>query len=141
MARVALGVVAVGVLAASCGGSGSLPRSAPTVDVDMSEYRFDYDATFGVGRTVVRVNNRGQLEHQLVLVFLEPGVAPIEAQLRSPERIVVPTVVSLGARPPGGTGTFAVDLDPGRYGFVCFVEDPDGAQHAVKGMSSEFRVE
>jgi hypothetical protein len=44
------------------------------------------------------------------------------------------------ARPPGSTTSVAVDLAPGRYGLVCFLPDPDGQQHAQKGMSSEFRI-
>ena len=106
----------------------------------MREYGFEYRADFRAGRTVVRARNQGKLLHQLVLIYLPPDVPPLGEQLRSEERRVVPTVVNLAARPPGRSGTFAVDLDPGRYGFVCFVEDPDGRQHAQKGMSSEFRV-
>lgn len=129
------------LLAASCGGSGeAFPRPVPTVDVAMREYGFEYEARFRSGRTVVRVRNEGQLEHQLILIYLPPEVPSLEAQLRSSERQVVPTVVSLQPRAPGRTGTFAVDLDPGRYGFVCFVQDADGVQHVHKGMSSEFRI-
>jgi uncharacterized cupredoxin-like copper-binding protein len=127
--------------ASSCSGSSrSFPPPARTVHVDMREYRFDYRKSFRAGRTVVRVRNRGELVHQLVLINLPADVPPLDTQLRSGERRVVPTIVDVQARPPGATGSFAVDLDPGRYGFVCFVQDPDGRQHAQKGMSSEFRV-
>jgi hypothetical protein len=129
------------LLAASCGRSeAEFPRPVPTVAVALREYGFDYEAGFRSGRTVVRVRNEGRLEHQLVLIYLPPEIPSLEAQLRSSERQVVPTIVSLQPRAPGRTGTFAVDLDPGRYGFVCFVQDPDGVQHVHKGMSSEFRV-
>jgi hypothetical protein len=129
------------LLAVSCGGGESaFPRPVPTVDVVAREYGFQYEDRFRSGRTVVRVRNEGQLQHQLVLIYLPPEIPSLDAQLRSSERQVVPTIVSLQPRAPGRTGTFAIDLDPGRYGFVCFVQDPDGVQHVHKGMSSEFRV-
>ncbi len=129
------------LLAASCGGSDdAFPRPVPTVDVAMHEYGFDYKADLHSGRTVFQARNTGTLQHQLVLIYLPPEIPSLEAQLRSSERQVVPTIVSLHPRDPGATVTFAVDLDPGRYGFVCFVEDADGVQHVHKGMSSEFRI-
>ena len=129
------------LLAASCGGSSrSFPGPVTTVDVVMREYAFDYEARFRRGRTVVRARNAGRLEHQLVLIYLPPEIASLAEQLRSTERQAVPTVVSLPTRAPGRSGTFALDLDPGRYGFVCFVEDADGQQHVHKGMSAEFEV-
>ena len=134
-------VLAGVLLAASCGGSDeAFPRPVPTVDVAMHEYGFVYKAELRSGRTVFRVRNTGTLDHQVVLIYLPPEIPSLAAQLRSTERQVVPTVVSLPPRGPGRTGTFAVDLDPGRYGFVCFVEDSDGVQHVHKGMSSEFRI-
>ena len=134
-------VLALGLLAVSCGGSStSFPGPVATVDVTMREYRFDYENRFAAGRTVVRARNEGELEHQVVLIHLPPEIPSLAEQLRSTERQVVPTVVSLPSRGPGRSGTFAVDLDPGRYGFVCFVEDPDGQQHVHKGMSSEFEI-
>ena len=129
------------LLAASCGGSGdAFPAPVPTVDVALREYGFEYDAELESGRTVFRVRNAGTLAHQVVLIYLPPEIQSLDAQIRSSERQVVPTIVNLQPRDPGRTGTFAVDLDPGRYGFVCFVEDPDGVQHVHKGMRSEFRI-
>jgi hypothetical protein len=129
------------VLVASCGGgASSFPGPARTVDVGMREYGFVVQPTFKSGRTVLRVRNLGTLDHEMVLISLAPELPPIAEQLRSANRQVVPTVAVLHARPPGGTGTLAVDLDPGRYAFICFVKDADGSQHAQKGMATEFRV-
>jgi hypothetical protein len=128
------------VLAASCGRGTSFPGRAPTVDVSMREYRFDMRSTVKRGRTVLRATNRGQLVHEMVIISLPRGVRPIKEQLRSSNRQVVPTVANLHQRAPGTDGTIAVDLDPGRYAFVCFVKDPDGGQHDQKGMATEFRV-
>ena len=49
-------------------------------------------------------------------------------------------MASIRQQPPGDDEVFAVDLPPGRYGFLCFVEFPEGGTHAFRGMNSEFRV-
>gem|GEM_PF-3664609 len=40
---------------------------------------------------------------------------------------------------PADKTVFAVDLNPGRYGLVCFLPGPtQGSTHAFAGMASEF---
>lgn len=106
----------------------------------MSEYRFDYRPPKAAGRTLLRVHNDGRLAHNLVLIPLDDSIPPLDQQLRGSDRLIVQPVASLPERETGQSGTFAVDLERGRYGLVCFVQDPDGVQHARKGMSSEFRI-
>ena len=106
----------------------------------MAEYRFDHQAEIPPGRTVFRVVNAGAESHSLVLVGLEEDVPPIDEQLRSPNRRGAATYAQVPERPPGSRDTFAVDLEPGRYAFICFVRGSDGISHSLKGMSSEFRV-
>lgn len=106
----------------------------------MTEYDFEHAATVPPGRVVVVAQNGGALEHSMTVVRLPPSFPPILRQLRSNRRRPVETLAQLPARPPGAQGTFAVDLEPGRYALVCFVEDADGRQHAIKGMASELLV-
>lgn len=106
----------------------------------MREYGFDHATQLAAGRLVFRVTNSGTIPHSLVLVALPEDVPPIGEQLRSGNRRGVSTFAQVPQRPPGSRDTFAVDLIPGRYAFVCFVTDPDGVSHALKGMSSELRV-
>jgi hypothetical protein len=111
------------------------------VEVGMREYSFEYVAPPAGGRVVFRADNRGTLPHELVIVNIPEDVPSLAEQIKGTERRVVATLVSLPTRPPSMTGTFAVDLERGgRYGMICFVQDPDGIQHGVKGMNSEFRV-
>jgi hypothetical protein len=106
----------------------------------MTEYHFEHAPRVAAGRVVFRLHNAGTRTHELVLVALPDDFRPIDEQLRSEDREGVETVVVVRDRQPGNTDTFASDLQPGRYAFICFVTDPDGVQHALKGMSSEFRV-
>lgn len=122
------------------GSSQALPPPPRRFDITMQEYAFDHLPVAPSGRVVVQVHNAGSLPHQLVLVKLPEDLPPLAEQLRSDTRQAVDTLANLTDRPAGSRNTIAVDLDPGRYGLVCFLRDPDGLQHHAKGMSSEFRV-
>lgn len=106
----------------------------------MTEYRFEHQPQIRPGRTVFRVVNTGTEPHSLVLVELAEDIPPIDEQLRSPDRRGAATFAQVPERPPGSRDTFAVDLLPGRYALICFTRGADGESHALKGMSSEFRV-
>jgi hypothetical protein len=106
----------------------------------MTEYRFEHQVQVPAGRAVFRVANAGAESHSLVLIALTEDVPPIDVQLRSSDRRGADTYAQVPERPPGSRDTFAVDLVPGRYAFICFVRDAAGVSHALKGMSSEFRV-
>lgn len=106
----------------------------------MREMRFDVAGGPPRGRVVFNVRNAGSQVHRVALVFLPDDVPPILRQLRGSERVVVDELASVPNRPPGSTDSFAVNLDRGRWAFLCFVVDPDGKTHAEKGMASEFRV-
>lgn len=126
--------------AAGCGAGGrDFPPGPQVVEVSMTEYRFAFDRPARAGRIVVDARNHGRRDHELVLISVPDGLPPIVRQLRSKRRVVVPTVARMARRGPGRRGTFAVDLTPGRYALVCFVDDGAG-QHAQKGMAAEFTL-
>ena len=102
----------------------------------MADYSFQHPPEVAPGRIVFRISNAGARVHSLVLVELPEDLPPIGEQLRSDTRQPVANLARLPERPGGSRDTFAVDLVPGRYGMVCFVTDPDGVSHALKGMSS-----
>lgn len=117
-----------------------LPPPVPEFPVTMREYGFDHAPQASAGRVMVRARNGGSLVHELILIRL-PDDFPesIQAQLGTGPRAVA-TVVALYGREPGSDDLFAVDLLPGRYGFICFRVGDDGVRHLDKGMSSEFTV-
>jgi hypothetical protein len=135
-------VLVAAMVLPACQSGQRFPPSPPVHHVVMDEYRFTLDQpSVQQGRMVFRVANRGHLDHELVLVNVPPNLQrSLDEQLRSEERLAVATRAYVRPRPPGATGVFAVDLRPGRYAFICFLEDPDGKIHALKGMSAEFQV-
>ena len=134
--------VALALVAASCQTrAASLPRGPQVVDVEMREYSFEHTRRIERGRVVFTARNVGRRDHELVMVPLPEDIPPIAEQLRGSRRRTVAALASFPPRPPGATGTFAVDLSPGRYALLCFVVDKgDRVSHALRGMSSEFRV-
>ncbi len=118
--------------------AGNLPPGPQEIAVGMSEYRFEHPSQALPGRAVIRVRNLGASPHELTMVRLEPGQS-----VTAPDRVrgqPLATVVVLPTLGPGSEEVFAVDLASGRYGFVCFLKDPDGVQHVDKGMASELSV-
>lgn len=105
----------------------------------MRECGFAFDPVIHPGRVVFRVHNTGRLQHELVMVPL-PKDFHFHPDQSASTRTGLSTLAILARRQPGQDGTFAADLTPGRYGFVCFVTDADGVQHYFKGMTSEFTV-
>ena len=136
----ALATLAAGLLPGCARSDDSYPPAPQVVDVSMTEYRFGLEAPSSSGRIVFDARNDGGLEHELVLVGVPDNVDSIDEQLRSDKRLVVPTIARMARRTPGQRGTFAVDLDPGRYAIICFVDDGRGDQHAQKGMSAQFSL-
>lgn len=138
-------LVLVAVVAGACRESASpgpaLPPAPPVVLVTMEEYGFRYDPHIPAGRVVFRFVNGGRLEHRPALLPLGEQLPPIAEQVRGTRRAAVTPFAGIPLRWPRQTGTFAVDLARGqRYAVLCFVREPDGTSHALKGMASEFRA-
>lgn len=110
------------------------------VDVALSEYRFRYEAPTSPGRVIFRARNDGSRKHELLLLPLPEDFPPIRDQVRGKTRRPVGTLAFLKPVRPEDDGVFAVDLRPGRYAMVCFLEASRGITHARKGMASEFRI-
>lgn len=139
-ARLAVACVLVASAVASCQRAPALlPPKPATLDVTMREFRFDSRPPPS-GRVVFRVSNVGRINHRLALAPLPADFPPIQQQLHGEDRQLVDTLVSIPDVPPGGTDSFAADIAPGRWAFLCFVIAPDGESHAFKGMATEFRV-
>jgi uncharacterized cupredoxin-like copper-binding protein len=134
-------LVAVGALIAGCAPEAPLPRPPGSVSITMDEFRFGAPESFPSGRVVLHTSNVGDLEHDLVVVELAEDLPPLAEQLRSETRHATPTLAVLPTQEPGEKTAFALDLEPGRYGMLCFVQDDEDVPHALKGMHAEFTVD
>ncbi|HEV2126273.1 MAG TPA: hypothetical protein VGW38_26250 [Chloroflexota bacterium] len=139
--RIAALAVLAGVgLGCSKGAEATLPESPPTITVMMTEYEFLFARPVPAGRVVFWAENMGTVDHELILAPVPDEFPPIDEQVRGEEPRVLQPLYYLRGLPPGRRGSFAVDLSPGRYALICFLPDSEGVPHALKGMTSEFRV-
>jgi len=129
------------------GANEEIPEGVDVVDLELNEFSFEFDTqkTRG-GGFAFSIKNSGDQAHEVVLVKV-PEDLDIEAALESEDQPEgVEDIASNGPFPPGDEGTLVFDepLEPGRYVLLCFLpdsEDPEGTQHANKGMWAEFTVE
>lgn len=140
--RTLAAVAAAAAVLVGCapGAAAPLPPTPPVVEISVEEHTVDYDGDIPAGRVVFRVRNDGTEEHRLALIPLPEGMPPIKEQLAGDERRPVEPLAGIANRAPGERGVFAVDLDAGRYGLVCFATDDDGTTHARKGEATEFTI-
>lgn len=94
------------------------------------------------GLTAFEFTNAGEAAHELVAFKLGDDVEldALLAQEGEPTEEQAKEVGGTFSR-PGGDVTYAnVELEPGRYAFVCFIPGPEGKAHHELGMKSEFTV-
>jgi plastocyanin len=117
MRRLALGLVAVALLAA-CGGGGGSAQPAGSVKVTMTEWTFS-PSTFSVpsGKVVFYIVNGGTISHDIVIRD-GSGSTVARSELVSAGDSFVLTVDSLPA---------------GNYSFIC-----DQPGHETNGMKGTF---
>lgn len=117
------------------------PKAAPVIGVTMVDHRFELDRDVPAGRVVFRLTNAGRAPHTMTMIPIPDELPPIAEQLRGSQRRLVEPYAGIYDRKPGDTGTFAVDLAPGRrYAMICAVVAEDGQPHWMKGMATEFRT-
>ncbi len=123
------------------GASEEVEDDANLVEVSSTEYSFDVPATLEAGRTSFVLTNAGAQAHFMLIGKLAEGVS-LEDALASEDGSGIEAEWESGLAAAGGEDEEAItfDLEPGDYGMVCFVPDPDGTPHAFKGMAIPFTV-
>lgn len=131
------------------------------VAVTGTEYEFQgLDEPLEAGKTAFNFTNEGGEEHELILLRFNDGVTQsLEelAQLPPEEAFTKVEAKGFAMAPPGGSDLAFVDLEPGRYGALCFFivgstpealaaaeesgRELDGPPHFTQGMLAEFTVE
>ena len=111
----------------------------------MLDYAFRLSAPLAAGRNVIRVENRGAEIHEVDVFRLKPGMTSDalvtwQAGDQEGEAPGFPMGGTLDVE-PGDHLWLELDLEPGRYVFICIVPAPDGQPHAHKGMVMEVEVE
>lgn len=114
--------------------------------VHLSDYAFTIDKPLTAGHRVLKVVNDAKQDHEAILVELAPGKTAadvgtwVEKEMMKGPPPGKP-IGGMAAIANGRTGTFPVDLKPGKYGLICFVPDAkDGKSHFMHGMTKTITV-
>jgi uncharacterized cupredoxin-like copper-binding protein len=93
------------------------------------------------GEFTFTLENEGEEPHELYLTYITSDQS-IEEIIELPEKQVnkVTQAVDRVEAAPGESAEFTAALVPGRFGYVCFVQAPDGTPHAFLGMAGELTV-
>ena len=125
-------------------GSSTAVLPAPDLTIKLTDYAFGVADTLAAGHHVIRIDNDGPQQHELVFVKLEPGKTA-EDFLKWAEKLKGPPpgmpINGAGPMTAGLGNTVAVDLVPGNYAMVCFIGDvKDKKPHFMHGMVKKITV-
>lgn len=114
------------------------------VTVTAKDFSYDGPAEIPAGMTTFKLINDGKVLHHLSIVRLDSGktIKDLEAALAlpaAPPRWAVP-MGGPNAPDPTKESNATLDLTPGNYAMVCFVDQPGGVPHFAKGMIRPFTV-
>jgi hypothetical protein len=126
-------------------GLAELTAQYPEVQMIATDFAFDVPEQIESGFTLVTMVNEGIEPHHVQLMLLNEGVTmdDVEEAFGTSEAAVFGLGVFAGGPTPampGGTSEVVLDLEPGMYLALCFIESPDGLPHIAKGMVATFEV-
>lgn len=119
---------------------------AGTLEFLATEYAFSAPPTAAAGETSITLVNKGAEPHFIDLVPLTPDAPAVEKLIKMPENKVgeffAGKPIHIKTVKPGETSEpVDLELEPGRYGYVCFFSKKGEKPHAFLGMFGELTVE
>jgi hypothetical protein len=137
----ALGLAGTAYLGVASGPGLGYP---PAVTITAHDYSYDPIPDIPAGVVEIQLHNAGKDIHHAIFFKLAPGKtgADLAAALKNPgpPPAWAEMVVGPNAPAPGEFSNVIVDLKPGNYVAMCFVESNGGIPHFVKGMVRDFKV-
>ena len=119
----------------------------PTADitVTLSDYKFDFSAPLTAGKHTLKLVTAPGQPHEFTFFKLMPGKTAadipkyVETGMKgAPPAMALGGVAGVAA---GKASFYTVDLEPGEYAVVCFLEDAkDGKPHFVHGMIQQIKI-
>jgi hypothetical protein len=119
----------------------------PDYTIKMVDHAFAFPADIKAGKHLFRVENLGQQEHMMFISKYLPGkghedgLAILEDPTADPNTVFEEETMGVHGISSDGFNDVVLELEPGTYGAICFVTDPEtGAPHAMLGMFQSFTV-
>ncbi len=122
-----------------------VPVPRPDTILHLKDFSFSLSEPLLAGTRTLQVVNDGQQAHELVLIRLAEGASTQDFLARyRPGGFPNSAGVEAGGLTgidPGREGYVSLDVEPGRYGLICFLADPvTGTPHFVRGMWMDLEV-
>ncbi len=119
-----------------------VPDSATVIEGEMVDYAFELSATSApAGDIAFTVTNNGEYPHEIVVLQLPEGITIDDVfedeSLFGQVQFFGFTYADPGAEAPP---LVLVDMQPGVYTLICFIDEPEGIPHVARGMIVEFEV-
>lgn len=118
--------------------------TASEVTIRAKDYAFTAPAEITGGAVIFHFFNDGPDIHHVQLIRLGDGktVADLLQAMKTPGPLPQWAVEAGGpnAVDPGHELTATIDVTPGDYALVCFVDTPDHVPHLFKGMAQPLKV-
>jgi hypothetical protein len=125
-------------------GTSTAVLPTPDMTVKLTDYTFDMPDTVKAGHHVIRVENGGPQEHEMVFIKLDAGKKGMDFVKWTNGMKGAPPgspVNGAGALSVGQSNSIQVDLTPGNYALICFVTDTkDKKPHFMHGMVKDITV-
>lgn len=119
----------------------------PDYTIQMVDHAFAFPADIKAGEHLFRVENLGHQDHMMFISKYKPGkghedaMALLEDPTADSSTVFEEETIGVHGIAPGKFNDVVFDLEPGTYGAICFVTDPEtGAPHAFLGMMQSFTV-
>ena len=123
----------------------NMTEPTPDVTVTLKDYQFEFSTPLTAGKHTIKIVTAPGQPHEFTFFQLSPGKVAadlpkyVETGMKGP-----PPALPLGgvaAMAAGEAVYYTVDLKPGDYAIVCFLEDAkDGNQHYTHGMVQQIKV-
>lgn len=119
-----------------------IPADATVITGELVDYAFELSETSAPAGTIAfDVTNTGEYPHEIVIVGLPEGITVEDVfedeSLFEQVEFYGYTLADAGQDAPP---LVLVDMEPGTYTLVCFVDMPEGIPHVMRGMILEFEV-
>ncbi|HEX2722909.1 MAG TPA: hypothetical protein VHM24_08325 [Gemmatimonadaceae bacterium] len=132
-------------LTVTAGAAPSVAEPAADVSVTLKDYQFDFSTPLTAGKHTLKIETAPGQPHEFTLFQLAPGKTTadlmkyVETGMKGP-----PPAMPLGGVAgvsAGRASYYTVDLKPGEYAIVCFLEDSkDGKPHFMHGMVQQIKI-
>ncbi|HXY31575.1 MAG TPA: hypothetical protein VEI06_12765 [Gemmatimonadaceae bacterium] len=120
------------------------PATPPVVTVRARDFAFEGPSQIPSGVTTFNLMNEGTTFHHMVIARLDSGKTLADLQQAiikpGPPPVWFVAVGGPNATDPKGVSNATLDLPPGNYILLCFVDVPGGRPHYSRGMISPLTV-